>query len=237
MGPIKQLMNVKIVGSVLIPLASSRLKAEERNCATIEDFEKFAASWQFLKLLTIKPDQIREEILQLLAQVAELQPKVMLEIGTAVGGTIYLFSKVIPSNGVIISLDLPGGPFGGGYPDWKIPLYKSFARCNQKIHLIRCNSHDALSLLKIQEVTGGHAIDFLFIDGDHSYEGVKQDFQMYAPLVRKGGIIAFHDIVPGPERFVGGVPRFWSEIKKQHKYQELVKSWGQKGFGIGVLFV
>jgi predicted O-methyltransferase YrrM len=37
--------------------------------------------------------------------------------------------------------------------------------------------------------------DFLFIDGDHTYQGVKQDFQMYSPLVKKGGIVAFHDIV------------------------------------------
>jgi predicted O-methyltransferase YrrM len=39
-------------------------------------------------------------------------------------------------------------------------------------------------------------VDFLFIDADHSYEGVKKDFEMYSPLVRKGGIIAFHDIIP-----------------------------------------
>jgi predicted O-methyltransferase YrrM len=41
-------------------------------------------------------------------------------------------------------------------------------------------------------------LDFLFIDGDHTYEGVKQDFEMYTPLVRKGGLVAMHDIVPPP---------------------------------------
>jgi len=45
--------------------------------------------------------------------------------------------------------------------------------------------------------------DFLFIDGDHTYEGVEGDFEMYSPLVRRGGIIAFHDIVPGPPENVG----------------------------------
>ena len=34
------------------------------------------------------------------------------------------------------------------------------------------------------------AIDFLFLDGDHSYEGVRRDFENYAPLVRPGGIVA-----------------------------------------------
>lgn len=32
---------------------------------------------------------------------------------------------------------------------------------------------------------------------------------MYSPLVRKGGTIAFHDIVPGPPGAIGGVPTFW----------------------------
>jgi len=48
----------------------------------------------------------------------------------------------------------------------------------------------------------------LFPDGDHSYEGVKRDFEMYSPLVRPGGIIAFHDTV-----FMDGVRRFWAELK------------------------
>jgi hypothetical protein len=30
-------------------------------------------------------------------------------------------------------------------------------------------------------------VDFLFIDGDHTYEGVKKDFEMYSPLVRREG--------------------------------------------------
>ena len=34
-------------------------------------------------------------------------------------------------------------------------------------------------------------LDLLFIDGDHSYEGVRQDYKMYSKLVRDGGLIAF----------------------------------------------
>jgi hypothetical protein len=58
------------------------------------------------------------------------------------------------------------------------------------------------------ETGGGWGCRSLFIDGDHTYEGVRRDFEMYSPLVRKGGIIAFHDIYPGPEESVGGVPKF-----------------------------
>ena len=229
----KRLMNVKSISSPIINLASFRLKVDQDNCATIEDHAKLAFSWHFLKLLAVKPSQIREEIIQLMTLVAELRPKVVLEIGTAMGGTLYLFSKVATPNATIISVDLPRG-----CPDWKIPLYKAFARGNQKIHLIRGNSHDQLTLSKVKEVIDGHMVEILFIDGDHSYKGVKKDFEMYAPLVRSGGIMAYHDIVSGPLESVGGVPKFWNEIKHNYiSYMEIVKSWEQEGCGIGVIFL
>jgi len=84
---------------------------------------------------------------------------------------------------------------------------------------------------------GGEELDFLFIDGDHTYEGVRRDFEMYSPLVRGGGAVAFHDIVPGPPENVGGVPKFWSEVRNRFKHLEIVKDWSQGGYGIGVLFL
>jgi hypothetical protein len=51
------------------------------------------------------------------------------------------------------------------------------------------------------------------------------------------GIIALHDIVPAPREKVGGAPLFWRKIKNKYKTIELVKSWNQEGFGIGVVFV
>ena len=49
--------------------------------------------------------------------------------------------------------------------------------------------------------------------------------------------MAFHDIVNGPPELVGGVPRFWNEIKREHKgkYVEIVKDWSQGGYGIGII--
>jgi predicted O-methyltransferase YrrM len=46
-------------------------------------------------------------------------------------------------------------------------------------------------------------IGLLFIDGDHEYEGVKLDFDLYSPRVVPGGYIAFHDqSFPGPDRVI-----------------------------------
>lgn len=48
---------------------------------------------------------------------------------------------------------------------------------------------------KSQDAAHGwfHPIELLWIDGDHSYEGAMADFELYAPHVVEGGIIAFHD--------------------------------------------
>lgn len=74
------------------------------------------------------------------------------------------------------------------------------------------------------------------MDGDHTYEGVRKDFQMYSPLVRKGGLIAFHDVCRGPPVDVGDVNKFWNEIKDSYVHQEIIDDYDQKGFGIGVLY-
>jgi len=80
----------------------------------------------------------------------------------------------------------------------------------------------------------GNQLDFIFIDGDHSYEGVKKDFEMYSPLVKKRGIIAFHDIVnEDPSREDIKVPYFWYEIKKKYSYKEIVVD--KINYGIGIL--
>ena len=41
-------------------------------------------------------------------------------------------------------------------------------------------------------------LDILFIDGDHSAEGVKNDRERFGPLVRSGGVILYHDTLSEP---------------------------------------
>jgi hypothetical protein len=93
-----------------------------------------------------------------------------------------------------------------------------------------------VSLLELAELT-------FFIDGDHTYEGVSKDFSLFSPLVRKGGRIIFHDIVPdfrhryGTETraVTGGVPEFWKELKLLHPHEEIIEDPDQDGYGIGVI--
>ena len=187
----------------------------------------------------IRPAQVREEILQLLMLLKKINLNYILEIGTDKGGTLFLFSKIASKNATIISVDLLGGEFRKGYPKWKVPLltplFKSFASSKQKICLIRANSHEKGTLEKVKSILGDRKLDFLFIDGDHTYEGVKKDFEMYSPLVKKGGVVALHDIVRHPSETGCEVSRFWDEIKFKYKYVEFVKSWDQNWAGIGLI--
>jgi len=181
--------------------------------------------------------QVKSEIAHLLEIVRAFKPKTMMEIGTARGGSLFLFSRVLPENSFILSLDLPGGSFGGGYPFWKIPLYKSFASNSQKIELVRANSHEAKTKDKITEILGERKLDFLFIDGDHTYEGVKRDFELYSSLVKKGGIIAFHDVAHHPAETNCNVDKFWGEVKKKYKHKEFIEDKSQGWGGIGVIYL
>jgi predicted O-methyltransferase YrrM len=181
--------------------------------------------------------QIKEEITMLMEILQKQKPKYVLEIGTAGGGSLFMLSQVIANDAILISIDLPNGQFGGGYPENRITLYNSFAKTSQKIRLIRQDSHSLESLKSVKGILKENNLDFLFIDGDHSYEGVKKDFELYGPLVKKNGIIAFHDIVQGLPENVGGVPIFWSQLKEKHKHVEFVKNWEQGGYGIGVIYI
>ena len=160
-----------------------------------------------------------------------------LEIGTARGGTLLFLCRLASPQATIISVDLPGGKFGGGYGRTQGWLYKRFARGKQRLQLLRGDSHSRDMLDKVKAALGGQELDYLFIDGDHSYPGVKCDFEMYGPMVRKGGLIAFHDIVEGPPDGVGGAPRLWREIKSKYRHIEIVKAPHLGGYGIGVLYV
>jgi cephalosporin hydroxylase len=179
--------------------------------------------------------QIRSELIQMLEVVQERKPRTVVEIGTADGGTLLLLCCVAEKDATLASIDLPGGKFGGGYSAWKIPLYQDFARKSQKLHLLRGNSHSDAMFQNLVSVLSGKTIDFLFIDADHGYEGVRRDFQLYSPLVAKGGLIGFHDIAPTSPGGEYGVRQLWNEVKPAYKWREIIADLNQRGFGIGLL--
>jgi predicted O-methyltransferase YrrM len=164
----------------------------------------------------------------------------VIEIGTLKGGTLWLWCQLATPDAVILSLDLPGGEFGGGYQTKDLVRFRSYAHEKQSLHFLRSDSHKRETRDEVTKKLNGRAVDLLFLDGDHRYKGVKQDFAMYASLVRAGGVVLLHDILPHPQVPTCGVDRFWQELKIHFKHKEFVepeddRGWGQWG-GLGMLF-
>jgi len=171
--------------------------------------------------------QLREEIKKLAELVEKNEPETILEIGTANGGTLYLWSRYLNTARKLISLDLPGGRFGGGYSSEKSRFYENFSQ-SKDYEFVRDNSHKEQTFGKVSSLCDGE-VDFLFVDGDHTYSGVKKDFEMYSELVSDGGIIAFHDIVPHPDD-----QQVIEERKKINDIEDRHLMWSEDFSEVGV---
>lgn len=166
--------------------------------------------------------------------------RTVVEVGTSIGGTLWLWLQLATPEATIVSIDLPGGEFGGGYGDEYAARFRSWARPGQSLHLLRADSHDPRTRQRCEQALGGRRIDFLMIDGDHTLEGCRRDFELYRPLVRRNGLIALHDILPHPDVPECQVDRVWAQIRSMGRSRELVdrghdRGWGEWG-GIGVLW-
>jgi hypothetical protein len=69
-----------------------------------------------------------------------------------------------------------------------------------------------------------NSVDFIFIDGDHNYDAVKQDFQLYNPKIKTGGLIFFHDsrMNRGGANFHVGSSKFVDEVIATHNGVKLI---------------
>jgi len=187
----------------------------------------------------INETQIVSEFEELLKLYQELQPSRILEIGSLTGRALRHFMHYAQEGATVISLDLPVKDFCGP-GDFRVQEqehnysveWPKWAKENKiKLYLIKGMSQDPKSLEQVKQITP--ELDFLFIDGNHMYEYVKKDYEMYSPLVRKGGLVAFHDIGLNEE---GGVYKLWNDLKQNFKHKEILHS-DKKEKGIGVLYV
>ena len=184
-----------------------------------------------------RPLQKRSEILRLTQLVRELRPSTVCEVGAAGGGTAFLFAHAAAAEATIVSVDLE-------FERARREAVRLFARARQSLVCLQGDSHEAATLDAVRAALGDRPLDLLYLDGDHSYEGVARDFELYAPLVRTGGLVVLHDIVTdfrtryGVETSsdTGGVPRFWERLKRAGaEATEIVEDEAQDGYGIGVI--
>jgi predicted O-methyltransferase YrrM len=187
------------------------------------------ATWLALRAWHHNANQKLSEFAALIRLVSERELNVVLEIGTAQGGTYWAWCRLATHTAHLVSVDLPGND------EWSSRV-SSYPRSTQTQTLIRADSHDPQIVRSLDGLRG--SVDLLFIDGDHSYEGVRADFENYAPLVRPGGLIAFHD-VESTNHPASQVDRLWTQLRDLYDAREIIDEVNgeQSGrYGIGVLF-
>jgi cephalosporin hydroxylase len=181
--------------------------------------------------------QLPTELCSMADLLRDIKPRHIMEIGSEAGGTFWLWCQLACMGGIKISLDKPDGNSGSGLFSGpqalaeRTELFKTFA---PRVHVVTGDSHSPLIRARVRTILGEELLDFLFIDGDHSYDGVKADFQQYRELVRRGGLIALHDIKNTQSHRYRGcfVADFWSELPDANKTEFIAPSeWG----GIGVV--
>jgi predicted O-methyltransferase YrrM len=198
--------------------------------------ETYRQNYQKVKELGISLRQDPNEFFQLTQHVLKLQANTFVEIGTCGGGSLWMLSQYLPLEATIVSIDLPGAAWGKQASKPKKELVAELLTTQgRKVHLVEMDSHEKSTADYLRQLLEGKAIDFLFIDGDHSWEGVLSDWRMYHHMVRSGGMIAFHDIVQSKKTRAVKVWALWDVLKTIFKNVELV-SHNVKGYGIGVLW-
>jgi predicted O-methyltransferase YrrM len=172
--------------------------------------------------VSYKIQQKKTEFLWLLDKIRSISNfnGMSMDIGAYDGGSSAGFSFLCKKQ---ITLDIVPQRYN---PD------RFSQHCNYSYYA--ANSHLDLVKTKINDILNGTSIDFLFIDGDHTYTGVKKDYEMYQEFVKPSGIIALHDITQHPD---GGshVDQLWKELKVKNKTEEIIDeplTWG----GIGIVW-
>jgi len=145
--------------------------------------------------------------------------KNVLEIGVACGASLIIWEKL---GGFIVGIDDDIQSKAHGMLTHLIETNK------MNIKLILGNSKDPEVVKKAKDYFPDRTVDFLFIDGEHTYEAVKQDYLNYGPMVRPGGIIAFHDTV----HIETNINRFWEELLKENGNLQTEEFKDHNGIGV-----
>jgi predicted O-methyltransferase YrrM len=137
-----------------------------------------------------------QEFGQLLQWLDELPDvEVLVEIGSRFGGSLYALAAHLGSPLTAVAIDLPDGPWGkSGSGDSLDRVAAQLRVQGIDAHVVLGDSREPKTIERVKSILAGRAIDVLFVDADHRLAGVAGDLQLYAPLVRPGGLVAMHDV-------------------------------------------
>lgn len=162
--------------------------------------------------------------------IANTKPKRAVELGTHKGTSLFSFAQSAKDNKIDVEINAvdtwEGEKHAGFYGEEVIEGVKDIKEkyySEVNINLLRKTFDEAVNDFKDK------SIDVLHIDGLHTYEAVKHDFDTWIGKVSDNGIVLFHDIKVKEKDF--GVYKLWNELKKEYKTIEFHNS-----FGLGILF-
>jgi predicted O-methyltransferase YrrM len=165
-----------------------------------------------------RPGGVRpDELVILSALVRHLQPRRLVEIGTAEGRTTLNLVHHAPADAEVITLDLPPSA-----PDATLESGKDYRQMGIESPGSLIRDHPLATRIRpiLADSTrfdwGPYArsVDFAFIDGDHSYEGVRQDSENLLGAMRDGGVLLWHDygVADGVTRHLNELARQWPVV-------------------------
>lgn len=179
-----------------------------------------------------KPLQEQGELSKLAGLLSAERLYSYLEIGARYGGSFETIMRALPVGSYGMAIDLPGGPFGD--PDSAPILLAAAARLRRDGYGVDVVFADSQSSAAYGRASAAGPFDAVMIDGNHSYDGVRSDFEVFAPL---GRMVVLHDVAaPADLRSSKGlpveVPRFWQEIKGAYRHLEIIDPGSVMGIGV-----
>jgi predicted O-methyltransferase YrrM len=116
--------------------------------------------------------------------------KRLVEIGVWHGVTTCRLRSVMADDGILIGVDpYPVGRLG--FSAQQVIAHKEVSRItNGEMKWLRSTGKESA---RLYAAAHHEPVDFIFIDGDHSYHGLRDDWEAWSPLVAPQGIIALHD--------------------------------------------
>ena len=177
--------------------------------------------------------QDRAELYDLAVMVDALKPDRVMEIGVCEGGWLWCMEPFFAPGAQIIGIDSLENPV------IRIDNLRSVIARLGKTHpttLIEDISQSPEALDEVVKLLAGKKLDLLHIDGGHDEISARSDWVRYAPLVRKGGLIAIHDIA-GVGHKEQQVDKLWAEIEADETLTTQVISHRDTLFGIGIVQV
>lgn len=176
------------------------------------------------------PVPIKQHVTELEAVLkiyCALQPQRVLEVGSWHGGTLYHWIKNAVPGAIVASIDMPMNGSMSSRQKWG----EWASQAGVTLAAWVGNSHDKSIMQRADNLA---PFDFIFIDGDHSWNGVKSDFDNYFPMVRPGGCIVFHDIAAADDNPLIQVGLWWREMIAtiKNRTEEIISTPGSGGMGV-----